>query len=467
MPVGVIGLGSHVPDRVISSADISRWTGASEDWVRERTGVLQRRYAEPGTTTSDLAVPAARQVLDANPDAAGRLTAIIVATCTPDVPQPATAAILQHKLGLRSVPAFDVNAVCSGFLYAMTVGESMVSGRFGDGYVLVVGADMFSTIMDRADRRTVSLFGDGAGAVLLGQVPDGYGVLASRLLTDGEYHPYVEVPAGGTRIPLDERARRAGEHLFRMDGRAVKDYALTTLRKVIEQALGDCGLDLDDIDRGASVVCAARNPYDIKELVDEHPGRVVYQRTDVSDAESVRELVDAAARTFGGIDVLVCNAGVSRDGLIRKLPVADWNETVSTNLTGVFLCTQAVVEPMAARGGGRIINVTSCTSSRVAVGAAAYSASKAAVEMFSRSAAVELAPKGIVVNCLAPGYVDEGMGRAVAANEKVWATYRPRLLAGRLARPEEIAAAALFLATEDSSYVNGHVLEVNGGLMWD
>jgi 3-oxoacyl-(acyl-carrier-protein) synthase III len=247
--IGVIGLGSHVPDRVITNDDIARWTAASPDWLADRIGIMERRYAPASYATSDLAVPAARQALDARPDARERLAGLIVATCTPDMPQPATAAILQHKLGLRSVPAFDLNAVCSGFLYAVAVAESMLRSRFDSGYVLVVGADMFSTVVDRTDRRTVSLFGDGAGAVLLGAVPAGYGIVASRLVTDGEYHELVRVEAGGTRMPLDERARAAGKHLFQMDGRAVRDYVVPTMRKMIEETLNEGGMEVDDIDR--------------------------------------------------------------------------------------------------------------------------------------------------------------------------------------------------------------------------
>ncbi|MFJ4689629.1 SDR family NAD(P)-dependent oxidoreductase [Streptomyces sp. NPDC088789] len=217
---------------------------------------------------------------------------------------------------------------------------------------------------------------------------------------------------------------------------------------------------------GASVLCAARNPYDIKELADDHPGRLGYQRTDVSDEESVRALVEAAVSRFGRLDILVNNAGVSRDGKIARLSLQDWESTVTTNLTGVFLCTRAAITPMEAQGGGRIINMSSCVSTRTAVGAAAYSASKAAVDMFTRTAALELAPKRITVNALAPGYIDEGMGAQLAANPRAWETYRSRLLAGRLGQPEEVGAAAVFLACADSAYVNGHVLEVNGGLNW-
>lgn len=250
MPVGILTVGSHVPGTIVDNQQIAEWTGRSPSWVAERTGILERRYAAPGCTASDLAVPAVREVLEPL-DARQReqLAALIVATSTPDVPQPATAAILQHKLGLTGLPAFDVNAVCSGFLYGLAVAEGMIATRRHGSYALLVGADVFSTIMDRSDRRTVSLFGDGAGAVLLGEVPVGYGIQAIKLVANGELHHYVGVEAGGTRTPLDERARVAGEHLFRMDGRAVRDYALTVLGKLTTEVLQEAGLGLDEIGR--------------------------------------------------------------------------------------------------------------------------------------------------------------------------------------------------------------------------
>jgi 3-oxoacyl-(acyl-carrier-protein) synthase III len=249
MAVGVLAVGSHVPEQVIDNDEISAWTGAPAGWVAERTGIHHRRYAAAGAVTSDLARDAAARVLAQRPEARDQISALIVATCTPDVPQPATAAVLQHKLGLRSIPAFDVNAVCCGFLYGLRIADGLLAGAAPGDQVLVVGADMFSTIMNRDDRRTVSLFGDGAGAVLVGRVPDGYGLLATRLITDGEFHHYVGVEAGGTRTPLDDRARSAGDHLLRMDGRSIKDYAIATLGKLVGGILEDVGLNIADIDR--------------------------------------------------------------------------------------------------------------------------------------------------------------------------------------------------------------------------
>ncbi|MBU6529826.1 SDR family NAD(P)-dependent oxidoreductase [Streptomyces sp. NPDC057245] len=217
---------------------------------------------------------------------------------------------------------------------------------------------------------------------------------------------------------------------------------------------------------GASVIAAARNPYDIKELADAYGGRLRFHYADVTHEASVADLMAAAVDTYGRLDVLVNNAGTSRDGKIARLSLDDWNTTFATNVTGVFLCTRAAAGHMTAQGGGRIINVSSCVAGRVAVGAAAYSASKAAVEMFTRTSAAELAARNIAVNCLSPGYIDEGMGKDLAANARAWETYRGRLLSGRLGEPQEVADAAVFLASRESGYVNGSVLEVNGGLLW-
>ncbi|MEV4118592.1 SDR family NAD(P)-dependent oxidoreductase [Micromonospora sp. NPDC049645] len=214
---------------------------------------------------------------------------------------------------------------------------------------------------------------------------------------------------------------------------------------------------------GATVICAARNPYDIGEVTTD---RLVYHRVDVTEEESVRELMRSTMDRFGRIDVLVANAGVSRDGKIARLSLDDWDATVRTNLTGVFLCTREAAAHMTARGEGRIITVSSCVATKPVPGTAAYSATKAAVEAFTRTAAIELGPKGVTVNCLAPGYINGGMGRRLAAVPELWARYQSRLVLDRLGTPEEVAAAAIFLATPASSYINGHILEVSGGLRW-
>ncbi|MGS2591188.1 3-oxoacyl-ACP synthase III family protein [Streptomyces hebeiensis] len=250
MPIGILGVGFHVPETVVDNARISEWADIPEEWVERRTGIIERRYAPAGMATSDLAHEAVLDLLARNPGIERDIGLVIVATATPDQPQPATAVALQSGLGLEAAAAFDINAVCSGFLYGVTTAAALLaSGPTHGTYALVVGADMFSTVMDRGDRRTVSLFGDGAGAALLGPVPEGYGIGASRMVAHGGLRRLVEVPAGGTRKPLTPEAWAAGEHLFKMDGRAVAAYALKVLPEVVGETLADCGLSVEDIDR--------------------------------------------------------------------------------------------------------------------------------------------------------------------------------------------------------------------------
>jgi 3-oxoacyl-[acyl-carrier protein] reductase len=220
------------------------------------------------------------------------------------------------------------------------------------------------------------------------------------------------------------------------------------------------------LQEGARVVCAARNPYDIKEVLDLAPDRSAYIPVDVTSDDSVEALMARTTELFGGLDILVANAGVSRDGRVDRLTVDDWQDMVATNLTGVFLCTRAAVPHLERSPAGRIVNVSSSMATRVAVGASGYCATKAAVEMFTRVSAIELAPRGILVNSLAPGILDEGMGQNLTANDRVWSRYKTRLALGRPGHADEAADAAVFLAGAESSYVNGHVLEVNGGLLW-
>lgn len=214
-----------------------------------------------------------------------------------------------------------------------------------------------------------------------------------------------------------------------------------------------------------AVVAGVRDPDSVAGLVD--PGdRLAVHGVEVRDPDSVRGLMRYALDRFGGLDIVVANAGVSRPGHVATLDATNWTEVLDTNLTGVFHCAQAAVPYLADSDAGRLITLSSALATRVAPGASAYCAAKAAVEMFTRVCAIELAGKGITANCLSPGLIDEGMGRLLAQNERVWEQYRPKLAMGRMGRADEVAAAAVFLAGDDSSYVNGHVLEVNGGLWW-
>lgn len=217
--------------------------------------------------------------------------------------------------------------------------------------------------------------------------------------------------------------------------------------------------------QGCRVMYSARaEPVD--DEVADTGGDSAFQRADVRDPASVDRLMRSADELFGGLDIVVANAGVSRPGGVDALSTQDWQETIETDLTGVFHCVHAAVPHLERRGCGRIVTISSALATRATAGASAYCSAKAAVEMFTKVCAIELASRGITVNCVSPGFVDIGMGRELAGNERVWPQYEPKLAMGRLGTPDEVAAAVLFLVSREGAYVNGHVLEVNGGLRW-
>lgn len=220
------------------------------------------------------------------------------------------------------------------------------------------------------------------------------------------------------------------------------------------------------VTEGCRVVCAARDAGAAGELPPPGGDGLAFQQADVRDAESVRTLMRTVYDAYGRLDVLVANAGVSRPGQSADLEPDAWADVIDTNLNGTFLCVREAVPYLEKDGGGRIVTMSSALATRVARGSAAYAASKAAVEMFTRVAAVELGPRGINANCLSPGFIDEGMGRELAANERLWSHYSAKISVGRAGGADEVAQAAVFLAADGSGYVNGHVLEVNGGLSW-
>jgi 3-oxoacyl-[acyl-carrier protein] reductase len=216
---------------------------------------------------------------------------------------------------------------------------------------------------------------------------------------------------------------------------------------------------------GAQVMCAARSERDMARITELAGPRAVFQHVDVRDADSVHSLMRCAQEKFGRLDVCVANAGVTRDGPLHLLDPKEWTEVLETNLTGAFHCVQAAT-PYLQATGGVLVHVSSALSTRVSPGAAAYSVSKAGLDMLTRAAAVELGPLGIRVNAVAPGFIDEGMGSRLSENDLVWDEYSGRLISGRLGSGDEVGRAVVFLASPDGGYVNGHVLEVNGGLQW-
>jgi 3-oxoacyl-[acyl-carrier-protein] synthase-3 len=173
---------------------------------------------------------------------------IVVATSTPDHPQPATASIVQHLIGAKTAAAVDVNAVCSGFVYALAMAQGLLQTGGGGGHALVIGADIYSRILDYRDRRTAILFGDGAGAAVLGPVPEGTGIIRTRLRGHGDQHQLINVPAGGSRTPPSEQTVRDGEHFFRMDGRGVRDFVNSHVPEAVSGLLRSCAVTAPGID---------------------------------------------------------------------------------------------------------------------------------------------------------------------------------------------------------------------------
>lgn len=243
--VRVLGTGSYAPEQVIRNEDL-QVLGYDPDWILQRTGIRERRRAAAAEATSDLAYHAARKCLedaDVSPEA---LDLIIVATMTPDMPSPATACQLQCRLGSPAA-AFDMNAACSGFMYALITGMQFLKTGVMQR-VLVVGADLMSRTIDPEDRMTFPLFGDGAGAVLLGASDGQQGLLSFLLGADGSGGDLLCIPGGGSREPLTPETLAARRQFMTMDGRQVFKWAVRTCSDVMKQTVEDASLAPGDID---------------------------------------------------------------------------------------------------------------------------------------------------------------------------------------------------------------------------
>ena len=236
----IVGTGSYLPAKVLTNADLARQVDTSDAWIRTRTGIRERRIAAPAEQTSDLALHAARNALEAAGIAPEEVDLVVVATTTPDMIFPSTACILQAKLGARGGPAFDVQAVCSGFVYALALADRMVASGAARN-ALVVGAEIYSRILDWNDRGTCVLFGDGAGAAVLvpSKVP---GILSAHLHADGRFQEKLCVP--GSIADGDV----TGSPFVRMDGGAVFKFAVNVLAEVAAEALAANGLEASAID---------------------------------------------------------------------------------------------------------------------------------------------------------------------------------------------------------------------------
>ncbi|MEU7813547.1 beta-ketoacyl-ACP synthase III [Pseudonocardia sp. NPDC049154] len=236
------GLGHALPARVVTNDDLARTLDTSDEWIRSRSGIATRHHVDPGTATSDLAAEAGARALkaDLHTGGTGEVDLVVLATTTPDRTCPATAPLVAHRLGLGTVPAFDVNAVCSGFLYGLSTASAMITAGAADS-VLLVAADTFSTIVDPTDRRTAFLFGDGAGAVVLRA--GGGSVHDVVLGSDGGQEDLIITPGGGSREPGSD------ERWFTMQGQAVYRQAVDRMTGSTREILGRTGWAVDEVDR--------------------------------------------------------------------------------------------------------------------------------------------------------------------------------------------------------------------------
>ena len=240
----VTGVGSYLPENIVTNDDLSKFVDTTDEWIRQRTGITQRYLAAEGELTSDLALRAAQQALDHAGLGAADIDLIVLATATPDETFPATATKVQAALGMTRGAAFDVQAVCSGFVYGLSIADSMMKNGMA-GTALVIGAETFSRILDWNDRTTCVLFGDGAGAVVLkagqGQgTPADRGILSNVLHSDGRHHDLLFVDGGPSST------RTSG--LLRMQGKEVFKHAVTNLADVVGEGLQAAGLTTGDVD---------------------------------------------------------------------------------------------------------------------------------------------------------------------------------------------------------------------------
>lgn len=244
--VGILGLGFHTPDHVLSNAALEEMVETTDQWILDRTGMRERRIADENTATSDLAAAAARAALADAKIGAREIDLILVATATPDQVCPSTAAFVQDKIGARHAAGFDIGAACSGFLHALMTGHQfIVSGAYR--HVLVIGAEKLSSITDYQDRNSCILFGDGAGAVVLGG-EGGSEVLGHDIGLDGSGAQMITVPAGGSRRPASAVTVANRQHFLTLNGREVFRFAVAKFGEEIEKITANHGFTVDDLD---------------------------------------------------------------------------------------------------------------------------------------------------------------------------------------------------------------------------
>lgn len=244
--VRIIGTGSKTPDKILSNHDLEKMVDTSDEWITARTGIRERRIAEEGVASSDMGYEASLKALEAANTDPNEIDAIIVGTVTPDYMMPSTGCLLQSRLGAKKAYGFDLAAGCSGFLYALHVGNGLIKSGTADK-ILVVGTETLSRIMDYEDRSTCILFGDGAGAVVLSRA-DEPGIMSSCLNSDGDDWKLLYIPGGGSRIPASKESIENKDHYMKMNGRDVFKIAVKSMESATMQAIEEANIKPEDID---------------------------------------------------------------------------------------------------------------------------------------------------------------------------------------------------------------------------
>lgn len=242
----ILGTGHSYPEGILTNADLEKIVDTTDEWITTRTGIKQRRKAAPGECTSQFAVQAAQEAIERAGIDVNDIDLILCATVTPDQILPSTACLIQAQLGANKAAAMDIVAACSGFLYGLTIANPMI--RTGQiKYALVIGAELLTRYVDYTDRSTCVLFGDGAGAAIVGPVTDNRGILAARIRSDGRYAPQLYAPGGGTKGGFTAETIARGDHFFKMKGNEVFKVAVRSMAEISREVLCEAGLKTEDV----------------------------------------------------------------------------------------------------------------------------------------------------------------------------------------------------------------------------
>ncbi|WP_274434368.1 beta-ketoacyl-ACP synthase III [Alicyclobacillus sp. ALC3] len=295
---GILGTGSALPSRVLTNADLEQMVDTNDEWIVTRTGIKERRIAAPDEATSDFAVPASERAMAMAGVRAEEIDLILVATVTPDTMFPSTACVVQDRIGATHAAAFDLSAACSGYLYGLSVASAFVAtGQYR--YVLVIAADVLSRIVDYTDRSTAVLFGDGAGAAVVGPVEGDRGLLAFDLGADGSGGKFLHMPAGGSRMPASYASIDAHMHYLKMEGQETFKFAVKAMASSTEKVLERAGLSREEIDvlvphqANIRIIEAARKRFGL----DEDKVVLTIHKYGNSSASSIAIALDEAIRS--------------------------------------------------------------------------------------------------------------------------------------------------------------------------